>query len=128
MKNLHTAFVDWVKDSRVELSYNGQTIVLERMLNTKFPNPGSLIYIENVDENFDLKFIFQNSEAEAPVYTYLLVEGMPPSYIFKYSELSGFLYDFIVWVPASLVFNENLMKAWLNRFVIAGSRYIIKIY
>ena len=60
--------------------------------------------------------------------TYLLVEGMPPSYIFKYSELSGFLYDFIVWVPASLVFNENLMKAWLNRFVIAGSRYIIKIY
>jgi hypothetical protein len=48
-------------------------------------------------------------------------------FLLNKSEFEG-MNDFIIWVPAALVFDVNVMKTYVNFYKYAGKRYTIQTY
>jgi hypothetical protein len=119
-----TWFYDFYDKKKYELRFNGQIIYLEDLLNNEFDpvlrriyiddgDQSPTVYIFNVSENNESLYLFNNSEDGDPTYIYNGVVGSQPT-------------DFVVFVPTGLVYNENLMKFYLNKYKIASKRYKIE--
>jgi len=127
VKILHADFRKFRDDKLRELSYNSQTMMFEKLLNDKFPNPANRIYIQNVNSVTVRNYIYNLSENERPLYISNLSENPKEPYIQSLIELNSD-YDFIVFVPASLTFDLNQMNAIIRKYKLAGKRYVIKKY
>lgn len=64
VKDLHDSFLSWMSEKREEASYTGQTIVVEYILNKRYPDADGLIYIDNVFANREKTYIHDISESE----------------------------------------------------------------
>jgi hypothetical protein len=111
----------------IELSYNGQTVYLEKMLNDRF-------------DSFLRRIIIQHEE-DLSVFWYLEGEGQVERYLYTESETGGtttYLYnegentsglpdgvDFIVKAPIGLASLEVRMKSEINKYRLAGKQYEI---
>lgn len=106
------------------LGITPQVCYLEKMLNDRFDfgsrririgDPaGQDVWFAYQEEELKPEVMYQESE-EQPVYTY------------SDNEAGVITTDFIVYVPASLSFNENEMKALLDMYKMAGKRYKIEL-
>lgn len=121
---LHDQFDDLYASVEYDLQINGQVCKLERMLNDEFDPIDEGIYI--TDAVFiEQVFIFNNAENNEETFLFNNAEGGAPTYLFNQNEINP--YDFIVNVPSTVLFNEDLMKYLLNKYKLAAKRYKIEI-
>jgi hypothetical protein len=125
LSTLQEVFLSFRKQKLLELTYNSQTMIFERVLNTAFGATG--IYIENVNSSFNRNYIFQLSEEERPLYIRQLNEEENGPFINSLAEFAS-EFDFIVWVPVGLVFDQAKMNALVNKYKLAGFRHSIQKY
>jgi hypothetical protein len=134
-----TAFLPFVEKTRRELSYNGQTKILEWALNNEFdPDTDTdsmrRIYILNNDTDLTPFFLYSKAEYDAgppPVKRYLYRKdeydlGPPPApqYLFNYAEYVLPI-GFQVFVPTDLADMETAIRAFINRYKYACTTYEI---
>lgn len=125
--DLYNRFQQLVTEAQFYLSYNGQQLSIEWLLNDVWPLAGGGIFIETVNANIQPLFGSNKEDQQPPIYVSNKEDNMPPLFI---SNLEDYFtqYDFIVWVPATLVFDESKMKTLINRYKLAGKRYTIQTY
>lgn len=131
--NLYASKQKWRAQTRYNLQHNGQVIYLEKVLNEYFE-----IAAYNHQDHQNTKEIYIGpGERLNPTYIYITPELQPvplyttaettPLYIYTQAEIEAFYADFIVWVPASLLFIEDEMRAKIDYFI--DTRYYkIKTY
>lgn len=109
------------------LSFTGQVIYLEKLLNDTFNNGGTEIFIEDGILKI-APFLFNTAEDADPFYVFNTAETNEENlYLYNTAEYTGNL-DFIVKVPTALVFDENQMKSLINKYKLAGKNYTIQTY
>jgi hypothetical protein len=113
-------------DVRYELSFNGQVIYLEKLLNQTFNNDGDEIYIE--DGPVTETYIYNENELNEETYLTNEDEAGTEVYLYNEDESSGTEIGFIVNVPSSLPINEPQLIALINAYKLAGISYTINYY
>lgn len=121
-----TRFNAYKDQALIELSYNGQTLYLEKMLNDIFDHDQRRILIQHEEDNS--VFWYLEGEGQAPKYLYTEGEtGATVSYLYNEgentSDLSGV--DFRVKAPISLSSQEARMKSEIQKYKLAGKQYDI---
>jgi hypothetical protein len=104
---IHNKFLVFTDARLDEVSYNGQTFVLEQMLISKF---GAGIYITNNVSTLDSNVIGAGSDwSDAIGAGSDFNGGIGVSY-------APTLYDFTVNVPGSIIFVQSEMEAWIRKY------------
>lgn len=122
---LYAIFSSYRIQALYMLSFTGQVIYLEKLLNDTFNNGGTGIFIE--DGGKIAPFIFNTEENEPDLFIYNTEENEPDFFIYNTEEYPGNV-DFIVKVPTALVFDDNHMKSLINKYKLAGKNYTIQTY
>src|SRR5574343_779038 len=117
---LYAIFSSYRIQALYTLSFTGQVIYLEKLLNDTFNNGGTEIFIE--DGGKIAPFIFNTEENEPDLFIYNTEENEPDLFIYNTEEYPGNV-DFIVKVPTALVFDDNHMKSLINKYKLAGKNY-----
>jgi hypothetical protein len=151
LSELYQTFIAFKNETLYELSITGQVISLEQLLNDKFngglnawnwnstdgtyvPNTPNAIYIIDFPNALPVTYVWNNAEARPPLYLYNASEAhTPPLYLYNMGEFDDEA-DFLINVPTALadVTTDLLfvakMKAWVNKYRQAGTRYSIVNY
>lgn len=122
---LYQAFLRYRDAKNYELMITPQVCYLERMVNNRFDYTLRRIYISD-GVWYDPLFVFQDAE-DKPVYMVTDAEA-DPVYVYSESEAGQFADDFVVMVPNDIAFNMDELKALLNSYKLAGTRYTIKLF
>lgn len=122
MVTLNAEFVDYRARVLREMQYNGQTIILENMLNDFFDVDSRGIWIETV-EAVDSQVYIAQPEENAPTYIGQQEED-ELVYIGQQSESYALAYDFIVHVPDGILTaqEEVQLKALTRKYKLASKR------
>jgi len=123
-----------------EATYNCQTMVMERALNLRYyqleawhstaaPTANGHIYIENVNNSLPISFLYYDVENQpAPYHLYYDSENAPQEVYWYFDSEYENNYDFIVWIPVALTFDESELRAFIDIYVLAGKTYNIQTY
>lgn len=125
LQTLNDKFNTFTLSTQEDIKFNGQKIYLTRRLNDLYDTDQRRIYIVR-EESITPKYFFRNSESQTD-YIYRISEVHTPFYVGRTSEL-GNPYDFVVYVPVSLVYNEEAFNATIKRYIPSDKRYIIQTY
>lgn len=99
---LYDKFLGFREDTNYWLHINGQVCYLEKMLNDKYDRDSRRIYIDK-GKNYEPVFIYQEPEADAPLFTFLEAEeNETPPYLYVDNETTSSNCDFIIMVPVEL--------------------------
>lgn len=129
---LHNLFMSNREINQYFLAHNGQVCHLEKVLNDAF-------------DSVSREIVITDGEYEDPVFTFLATEIKPvllalesevgltayeaPTILYTEAETSLLGNAFIVKVPSSVLFDENRMRAHIDRYRLAGrSVYEIVLY
>lgn len=129
LQTLNDEFVIYINDTFYLISFTGQVIYLEKVLNDLYDSSLRRIYIQN------------GTLLGLPPYIYNVVENRE-RYIYRKNETNpNQLYlrniqeytssnDFIVFVPSGINTPqlETQIKAIVNRYKLAGKRYSIQTF
>lgn len=121
-------FSDFKKKSDEDVRWNGQTIVLEYGLNTRFPEGDGNFYITNNGSTGAITYAFKSTESQI-MYVFDSSES-PQTYIHQSLEYLP-EFDFTVMMPTAAIddgITTIQVKAFVDLFKIAGKRYNIIIY
>lgn len=118
LRDLHDQFLSFTTLKAYEVKWNGQTIVLEKLLQDKF---GSGITITNNSSSLDSLLIGDGVDVggnwgDGPDIDSYIGEDYEPA-----------LFNFTVNVPGAIVFVESEMEAWINKYKLFGTTYNIVI-
>jgi hypothetical protein len=123
---VYNSFLTFRDKTLLELSYNSQTLILEKALNDKHDPTLKRIYIDNIFDNKTQEYIFTKSE-DLPLYIFTRAEGETPPYLYNRSEfVSDF--DFVIYVPADLTNLQTQIAALATFYKLASIRFEIIIY
>lgn len=115
-------FGDYKADALRRLSYNGQTLYLEKMLNDIYDPSLRRIVIKHEESN-DV-YWYNEDEGQAPNYLHNEGEtGATQQYLYNEGENFGALapgIDFRILAPASLSTKEIQMRADVKKYSLAG--------
>lgn len=112
----------------VELSYNGQTCYLEKMLNDRFDPVSRRIIILHEEDNG----VYWYLENEGQVEKYLYTEsetGATTTYLYNEGEPSTEFpegIDFLVKAPSELTGQEAKMRSEIDKYRLAGKIYLVE--
>lgn len=125
--DMYNRFVALRSESEFYLSYNGQQASMQKLLNDVWPAAGGAIYIETVNATLQVFYLPNAEDNQPPIFLPNAEDNEPPIFL-PNAEDFILQYDFIVWVPATLVFDEPKMRNLINRYRLAGKRYTIQTY
>lgn len=122
---LHGRLLSYIEQTRRELSYNGQTMNLERALNDRFDPALRRIYI--TDNDVELEQSYDNFVAEAQPWQYMTFAREAPPWLYDYlaRELLGQV-GFIVHVPVNLRPQEVAIHARVKQLKLALIKHSIQ--
>lgn len=124
VESLYSDLLSFRSDILDKISYNGQTIVLETLLNRRFDNLNRIRIITESDL-MPVNYIYTAGENQ-PLFIKTLLEG-GSTLIFTVGEyMVGF--EFVVIVPVGLLTTaeEIRLKSTVNFYRIAGKRPLFK--
>lgn len=139
LEEIQALFLLFRDDANRRATYNGQVMVLERMLNLNYydediwatpvvdTTAGGHIYITHILNTLPGNYVFYNDEVQEPLYIYNDSEGETPEYVYNSSEYYS-ITSFVVNVPVALVYEEAEMRARIDALINAGYNYIIQTY
>lgn len=128
------------QDLNNKIKYNGQTIVLEGVLNHELGRiAGPFIYIENNRGSKPVLYFHNEAEGFTPHYFDLAPEA--PVYIWTQAEVAP-VFNFTVWVPVAAYQDYNtanstaltqaeylaLVDSLVKKYKISGVNYNIQTY
>jgi hypothetical protein len=119
-------FINFKNDIIYKISFTGQVIYLERLLNNKFDPVNRAIFIRD-GNTLDRIYLRQIVEKRPPLYLRRKSESKP-IYLRRKSEYDA-LYDFIVCIPTTISLTNALkaqMSAEIDFYRQAGMTYQIK--
>jgi hypothetical protein len=119
---LYRQFLDYRLDTLRELSYNGQTALLEAALNDKLDPTLRRIVIRNSTNFLEALYINFKREAQPPTYASSKAEGRP-LYPHRASEFANQV-GFTVYAPG-LNAKDYQLNILIKRFKIALVKYRI---
>ncbi|MCG9911835.1 MAG: hypothetical protein MH137_11090 [Flavobacteriales bacterium] len=129
-QTLHNRFV-------YDISHTGQVASMEHYLNDQY----SIVYnmatrsadIANgdiiwIDSGLQITpvYLYNKAELKQPIYIRNKSESEPPVYLRNKAEGAG--YEFIVYVPSALTWNQAQLDSQIKKYKQAGARYIIQVY
>lgn len=120
-KSLYADFIAYRLLILSEVSYNSQTIMMEKFLNDTYPDANGQIYIENVNSPFNTISLYRNVD-QLPVDFYKRSE-MRAVDIKSTSDVLP--YEFIVHIPSALEYDLNQLRVYVNKYKLASKRFII---
>lgn len=129
IQTLNEDFAEWGADRRYDLSFNGQVVYLEHVLNDQFDPVDRSIYIDDpAGTQIFTPYVFNVEEQQPPLYVYNVADGLDTDenlVFYNNSEIYTTDEDFIVHVPAGIFnpINEVLMRDLIDKYRIAGKRY-----
>lgn len=118
LRSVHDQFITYTDLKVYEIKFNGQTIKLEKLLQNKF-GPG--IYIVNNGASLD-SFLIGDG-----VDTGSYIGDGPDVDAWIGEDYNPALTNFTVNVPVAIVFVQDEMKAWINKYKLLGTTYNILI-
>jgi hypothetical protein len=123
---LYNIFYAYRTQTLYSLSITGQVIYLEKLLNDKYNNGNTGIYIADGSYK-NAPFIYNTAEARPDTFIYNTAEGKPDFFIYNTAEyMVG--NDFIVMVPVAITFDSNEMTSLINLYKLAGKQFTIQTY
>ena len=114
------------KTNELLIHMNGQVIYIEHILNHYFDPINKGIYITDSAQVEEGVVLYNDAEDNEETYLYNDAENADETYFFNQEELQNWA-DFIVNIPSSVTYNEQQLRALVNRYKIAGKNYIINI-
>lgn len=105
------------------LAHNGQVCKLQAVLNDTFDPDNRGIYIEDAPVK-DALYLYRTAENK-PKYLYRTSEGQP-KYLYRTEETGAGALDFIVFVPAGVVYDEVHLRAVVNQYKLASKKFKIE--
>lgn len=124
-------FTIFVSTTLFYLSFNGQVIYLEHILNDQFDLSLRRIYIDDDSGvNITPLVVFNKSEKQPSLVVYNKSENqVPTGAVFNKNAVVGNM-DFIIYVPNGILTTQRIaaMNQVINKYKIAGKRYIIKTF
>ncbi|MDJ1494148.1 hypothetical protein QNI19_14485 [Cytophagaceae bacterium DM2B3-1] len=124
---IHAAFLAYRIDSNGRAKLNGQTQILENLLNRTFPSATNLIKIVNSSLRLDAVYLFNEPELQPEVFVSNIAEGDDELYLVKSTEGTN-LYDFIVQVPAAMsALERSQIRSIVSKYKIATKTFEIQI-
>lgn len=125
LQTLNDGFAVYVNDTFYLVSFTGQVIYLEKVLNDLYDPIGTGIYITDGNNIGIPKYVYTKAE-NRPIYIYNKAESSTPVYVYNKTEYLTSL-DFIVNVPAALLNPalETQIMGIVERYKLAGKRYTI---
>lgn len=137
----------------LEKALNDRFDFINRGIYIETASPGVAFYLHNKIESAPKIYLYNHYEAshsylvgefaihagrrwKAIVANPILAPGMDPSEwidmgprLFLRNKAEGLVVqDFIIWVPATLVYNEAELRALVAIYKLAGKRYVIMTY
>ncbi len=120
-----------------DLIFNGEISSLERKLNDTYGieylinerddqiTAGEIIYIKQ----FYIEPFYKHNKAEQfeDVYFSNIAENEDEVYLHNFDDI-GALYEFIIFIPVSITFNEPFVRALVNRYIQSGKSFLIQTY
>lgn len=139
LQSLHAIFEGYRNETKDKLQVTTQTYSLEWYLNKIF-NPSFApvisahsidyssggIWIENNPNQVPLSFVWSDWEQQPPFFVYSDSDTQL-SYLYSWQDYWQQI-NFIVWVPASLIIDEPMLGAHINRHKAIGHKYKIVYY
>lgn len=126
---LYPLFKRFEKKAWYDLKYQtGQVAYLEFVLNERFDELQTRIYISEADDYDTILWLYRDDE-DLPLWLYKDIEAKP-LWLFTEAEsyLGGDGVDFIVNVPLGLPFEELAIRAMIDRYKRDGKSYLIKYF
>mgnify|MGYP001627235949 CR=1 FL=1 len=129
LRYLNDLLISFINLKRLEISYNCETMVMERALNNTYPGASGGIYINNDVEVLAREYSFFFSENQGSLgFSYFYSEGNGSFGSSYFASEYATSVDFIVLVPNTLVFDENEMIAFVKKYKSAGKLFKIQTY
>lgn len=145
------SFISFKEHAFLNVSFNGQTIVLERLLNLYYYSffdstnikgtAGYWIWIEDANNDLNCPFVFlKNEQNQLPTYSASDFSPAPPLPPNGSNVVAGaqYLYsiqdylapqDFIIHIPNALSFiNIDELFALLDTYKLASTKYSLNFY
>lgn len=123
LKDVNNLFVTLRDETLLKLSYTGQTIYLERLLNDNYDPTLRGIYIDNTNvQGFNyVRNVIENAPA---FYVNNKVEAATPDYFDNIAEVEASIH-FIVNVPVAVVFDSIDLNDDVRRYAQAGKTWSV---
>lgn len=124
VKQVHESFLNYVALKRIEMSYTGQTMLMERFLNDQFDVNLRRIRVVHVADNSGQIYLYFESEGQLPSYLYFESEAKPPIYLyFEGTESGTITFNFLVKIPTELTAQTEQIRGAVRRYKVAGPTY-----
>jgi hypothetical protein len=108
-----------------QLTITPQVVYLEKMLNDRYDTALRRIYIED-GKQYNPLFVFRKLELK-PVYLFRKSETLKPKrYVYVIGEAGQQSFDFVVYVPLGMTYNEIELKALVNNYKLASKIFTIQ--
>lgn len=127
LKDINDSLIITRDKINFDLSFTGQKIYLQEILNQLFDTASRRIFIENQTDFLLDNFIHFDVEQKPPFFLHFEAEGKPPTF-FSFETEYGLDFDFVVFVPSTLTFDENEMRALVNKYRAAGRTFDIQTF
>jgi hypothetical protein len=121
---VYNSFLKYRKAKIYQLTITGQVCYLERLLNDRYDSSLRRIRIDDAIWHLPW-FLFQEAENK-PEYFFREGENNPV-WLYTEGEAGIALDDFVVFVPASIIFEMAEMRELLNSFKLFGTKYKIQL-
>jgi hypothetical protein len=122
--SLYAQFLQHVATSATELSYNGQTMMLEKALNDRFDAGLRRIKIINADTQIEPVYFNYVSEQQPLQTGYFVAENGPGLYLSHWIDYISQV-GFTVQVPRSLAPQEAALQARIKQLKLSLIRHSI---
>lgn len=125
LRKLQADFQAFMDAKRIELTYTGQTILLEKYLNDRFDAELARIMVIHNSQDVTL-YLYNEDEGQAPKYLYNEEEVATPKYLYFEGETgTAFVEDFQVAIPADLTGIQEQIRQAVKKYKIAGVTYSV---
>lgn len=126
LQSINFQFHLYGKKTRYDLSFNGQVVYLEHVLNDAYDTVLRRIYIKDSTliafNNFHIYYIAENQPTTE--YVYFDSENVAEPYILAEADVIDYV-EFEVWIPQNILTNLTIpyINSLINKYKIAGKRY-----
>lgn len=130
---VYVSYLEWILQelyqywhvTRVEANMTPQIIFIERLLNDRYGrDPWDILIVEGYELG---PWLFLNDEPAVPqIYVYNERTGVTDPFIWDITDPVEV--DFVVKVPAELESEVPVIGATVQKYKLAGKRFVVQIY
>lgn len=119
-------YYDYREKNELLIHMNGQVIYIEHILNHYFDPVNESIYISDAAQVEEGVTLYNKAEGNEKTILYNDAENEEETYFFNLTELQNWP-NFIINIPSAVSFNEEQLRALVNRYKMAGKNYKLNI-